>query len=352
MVDTTGSVLTRSCLIPLNTADAMKRSHELMTHQQYVAVLRPLLPPEAFRRNPRKLLWIALYLALVGAGYALMRRAEAWWQCALVALFIGHGIACIGFYAHDLSHKTIIPGGPALRVLETFLWMLMAVPATMWKRVHNATHHMETNTVADPDRFYLEAERDPVTQAYNTLLYANREGIRGNPLIWCSFPVYIFRNVCAALAQEKPVIVPARPTYTKAQRLALMGEVLLFFSFQAGLLAFLDFDRARFLWASPAVYLITSAIVLTYVITNHALNPLCEHTDPVAGSTSVIVPKVFDRLHTHFSHHTEHHLFPGMDSSQFPRVTEALHQCFPERFNRIPLGEAWRRLWKSQAFLD
>ncbi|HRE84661.1 MAG TPA: fatty acid desaturase, partial [Opitutaceae bacterium] len=69
--------------------------------------------------------------------------------------FIGHSIACLGFYAHDLSHGTILRAGRLSRVFETLLWTLAAVPATMWRRVHNATHHVETNTVGDPDRWFL-----------------------------------------------------------------------------------------------------------------------------------------------------------------------------------------------------
>jgi fatty acid desaturase len=332
----------------------MKRSEELMTHQQYLAVIRPLLPPGVFRKNPRKLIWIGLHLLLVGGGYYLIREANAIWQWALLSLFIGHSIACLGLYAHDLSHKTILPGGKLLRFAEIIVWTVVAVPATMWRRVHNATHHLETNTVDDPDRWFLESERNPATVAYNKIFYPNLGGIRGNPLVWFHFPFYVLRNVWAALAggPSKPVIVPAAPRYSGVQKAYLVTEIGFITVYQIGLLAFMNYDWIRFLWASPAVYLVTSAAVLTYIISNHSLNPLCEHTDPVAGSTTVTVPGVVDGLHSHFSHHTEHHLFPGMDSSHFPKVAEILRQQFPERYNKMPLTEVWRRLWKSKAFLD
>ncbi|HRE84663.1 MAG TPA: fatty acid desaturase, partial [Opitutaceae bacterium] len=40
------------------------------------------------------------------------------------------------------------------------------------------------------------------------------------------------------------------------------------------------------------------------------------------------VPGLLDALHSHFSYHTEHHLFPGMDSSRYPEVARLLRQQF------------------------
>jgi fatty acid desaturase len=90
---------------------------------------------------------------------------------------------------------------------------------------------------------------------------------------------------------------------------------------------------------------------MAYVFTNHGLNPFCEINDPLGSSTSVEVHPVFDKLHHNFSYHTEHHLFPGMNSDYYPEVGRILKEKYPDRYNRIPFVDAWRRLWKNNEFL-
>jgi fatty acid desaturase len=91
---------------------------------------------------------------------------------------------------------------------------------------------------------------------------------------------------------------------------------------------------------------------MLYVFTNHFLNPLCEHSDPLVGSTSVIVPRWMDWLHDNFSYHTEHHVFPGMNPRYYPEVSRLLQKHFPDRYNRVPFGEAWRRIWQQEEFIS
>ena len=57
--------------------------------------------------------------------------------------------------------------------------------------------------------------------------------------------------------------------------------------------------------------MLASSVVMGYIFTNHLPNPLCEHSDPLIGSTSVIVPRWIDWLHVNFSYHTEHYVFPA-----------------------------------------
>jgi fatty acid desaturase len=72
-----------------------------------------------------------------------------------------------------------------------------------------------------------------------------------------------------------------------------------------------------------------------YVFTNHFANAVLDSADPLAGTTSVIVSPLLDRLHLNFSFHTEHHLFPAMDSRFLPLVSRLLEEHFPARYHRI-----------------
>ena len=95
---------------------------------------------------------------------------------------------------------------------------------------------------------------------------------------------------------------------------------------------------------------LTSCISMSYIFTNHFLNPLSHEADPVRGTTSVIVPAWVDRFHWNFSYHTEHHVFPTMNSDYYPALSCELARRFPGEYQRIPMGEAWRRLWQRRGF--
>lgn len=330
----------------------MKRSAELLTSTDYARALRPHLPPEAFRTEPRHLARIALHLALLFAGYWAVRELPMW-ASPPCALLIGHSIACLGFLAHDVSHHAVVRSRLATRMLELLLFGVNVIPPTVWRRVHNQTHHVETNTLNDPDRAFLAAERTRPTEFYTHIFYPGGIRRRTKLFVFFHFIAYIARNVWASLlwGGVKPAIVPFKPLYTSRQRLAVFTEIAWLAGLQVGIWHLVGGDWARYLWATPAALLVASSVVMAYVFTNHFLNPLCEHTDPLIGSTSVIVPRWIDWLHDNFSYHTEHHVFPGMNPRHFPAVSRLLAEHFPERYQRIPFREAWRRLWAQDEFI-
>jgi hypothetical protein len=71
------------------------------------------------------------------------------------------------------------------------------------------------------------------------------------------------------------------------------------------------------------------------------VRPLTEETDTLATTMSVTTVKLLDRMHFHFSHHVEHHLFPAMRTSMAPRVRRVLIRHFPDRYLAPP---HWRAL--------
>jgi fatty acid desaturase len=85
------------------------------------------------------------------------------------------------------------------------------------------------------------------------------------------------------------------------------------------------------------IYLL--AIFLSYLFfclswhffTNHFIKPLREGNDPLVASTSVLVPDLFNRLHFNFSYHTEHHVFPNINSDYYPLVSELLKERYSDR---------------------
>ena len=87
---------------------------------------------------------------------------------------------------------------------------------------------------------------------------------------------------------------------------------------------------ACYVVAIPMV--VANAIVMSYIITNHWVRPLCLRRDTLATSMSVRTWPVIDRIHFHFSHHVEHHLFPALGSNYYPLVRASLCELVRDRY--------------------
>jgi fatty acid desaturase len=79
-----------------------------------------------------------------------------------------------------------------------------------------------------------------------------------------------------------------------------------------------------------------------YIYTNHMLCELTPVNDPLINSISLRVPKIFDLLHLNFSFHTEHHIFPGLNSDYYPIVQQLLLGLYPDRYNLLNADMAWK----------
>ena len=90
---------------------------------------------------------------------------------------------------------------------------------------------------------------------------------------------------------------------------------------------------------------LSSAGMFFYIHTNHFACQMTEINDPLINSISIKIPKFFDILHLNFSYHTEHHIFPSLNSDYYPMVRELLKIHFPERMGYLMTAqEAWHLL--------
>ena len=118
----------------------MKHAADLLTHRDYARVLRPFLDPEVFRPSSSHLWRVAFHLGLVAGGYGLIRVLPLI-AAPFCAVLLGHSIACLGFLAHDISHHAVVRSRLATRLLELLLFGLNLICPSVWRRVHNQTHH-------------------------------------------------------------------------------------------------------------------------------------------------------------------------------------------------------------------
>jgi fatty acid desaturase len=319
------------------------------TAAREIRLLRAHLPPEAFLPNQRRIVDALAHSVIILGGLAVVRAVP--WLGPVAAVIIGHSLACLAFVGHEAAHNAVTRHRTVRALLCAWTLGLNIVPPTMWRRLHNDAHHQNAGTCDDPDRPFLEEEETTLRRWYARLLYPSADSFVGI-LVFAHFVTYLARNIATVFYPEphKPFNVPARPSYTAAERWTVAVELVWIGALQGGIYVAVGRDWLSYFWVGPAALVMASGVVMAYVFTNHFLNPIADEHDPVTGTTSVVVPRICDRLHGHFSYHTEHHLFPSMNSDYYPAVSAALRTASPRRYPQLAFGEAWRRLWRQRAF--
>lgn len=314
-----------------------------MNNAEFVRALRPSLPPQALRPNPWALFPIGIHLAIVVACFIASRYvANIWWPA--LGLVIGNSRGALSFFAHDVSHRSVVTNRYLVYPIELVLWSLAFVPATLWRRVHQA-HHAHTNGEDDPERRWVASELSATGIISAATLTPNRT-LRYNVFCFFYWVTWPFRNAVALLypGKSKPGFVTAKPRYSAAEKLRVAFEILFIAVLQLGLWKLV---HGAYPWVSIMPVFIASALVSWYFFTNHGLKPIGDHSDILAATTSVIVPELCNKLHSNFSYHTEHHLFPTMNPRFYPLVRKLLKQHFSGRYHCVPMAEAWSNLWQN-----
>jgi len=212
---------------------------KLIAHSEYTNAIRASLPKEAFQPEPRKLFFLAAHVLIVFLSYMAMRSVSSWLWYPLFSIVIGHSLACIGFFAHDLSHHSIIQNRSLRYACEMFCWGIIFICPTIWHRIHNHTHHHGPNTHGDPDRPFLrkELEKSPFTRLYIQFFAPHQNSSGWRIFVGLAFVSYTIRNTLAVFYKKdkKPSIVPAKPKYTIAQKLRILSELVVIMLMQAAI---------------------------------------------------------------------------------------------------------------------
>ncbi|WP_309236621.1 fatty acid desaturase [Microcoleus sp. FACHB-672] len=328
----------------------------MVSQPEYAKKLRPLLPPEAFEPAPSKLVLLLLNLVILMGGWAIASTLDHWpayllWLYLPISLVMGNSVIVLLFSSHNLMHGSVIRNRRIMSVLGLLGLAILWMPPTQWKAVHNREHHNKTNSLTDPDRNYLNEQPKTWGKWIQNLFVPSAEV---NPLwltvgMTSAWGVHTFRNLTSVLFfnDESVDYVPAAFTVSDKERRAIAGEVLIILALHLCILSFLQFNPLKLVLGYFLPIGIGYAGLMFYIYTNHMLSPMTSINDPLLNSLSIRVPKFFDWLHLNFSYHTEHHIFPGMNSDYYPQVRELLELHYPGRMNILDAGEAWQLLLQT-----
>ncbi|QUY43450.1 fatty acid desaturase [Acaryochloris marina] len=345
--------------VPLSSAASDVKQNQpdaLISHADYVKQLRPLLPDEAFAPDLNKIWFILINLAMLAVGWAIASYMDQWqwywlWLYLPISLVMGNSVIVLLFSCHDLMHGSGIRHSRLFRLVSFLGLSMLWMPPTLWRAVHNREHHRNTNSDIDPDRNYLYNQPNTWGKWIQDRFVPSNEVsplglIVGMGHAW---GVHALRNMTSVVLFNRKDVdyVPAAFTVSRRERWAIAREVILICLVHLGIMASLNFDPVKLVFSYFLPIWIGYAGALFYIYTNHMLSPMTAINDPLVNSVSLKVPKIFDVLHFNFSYHTEHHLFPGMNSDYYPLVQELLLKLYPERFHLLPAGQVWKLMLET-----
>lgn len=291
------------------------------------------VPGDARERDPLQLaklvlLWALWFLAIAGVDRLVRAGGAGVVAAALVGFAAGVlVVAGIGFIGHDIAHGSVVSGERAMRAGAFFsLTAVLFVPYFLWVRWHNAFHHRYANTPRDSDRLLREEEINAGLASYRVYRITNLLGLSLQ---------YVASRVWRTLYRSKGLADRKK----RADVLSLAVTAVLY------VLAFVWLSHATFALGVALPVLASLVTVSYYIQSNHFDRPLTAKPHPVRGSSDVSVPALVDYLHSNFSQHTAHHVFPSVPSRHYPGITAQIRAKYPADYRCTPfLVAAWRSL--------
>jgi fatty acid desaturase len=328
----------------------------LIPQRTYAKKLRPFLPAEAFAPDSSKLAIVFLNLLILILGWMIAERLNCWsvyllWLYLPLTIIMGNSVIVLAFSCHDLMHGSVIRNSRLSHIISLLGLTMVWMPPTLWKAVHNRVHHNQTNDLGDPDRNYLYEQPQTWGKWIQNLIVPSAEVnpiglVVGIVTVW---GLHTFRNLTSVLLfnRESVNYVPAAFKVSAKERLAIAGEFSVMLLIHLSILIYLQFNPLKLVFSYFLPIGIGYGGMMFYIYTNHLICQMTDINDPLINSLSIRVLKIFDILHLNFSYHTEHHIFPGMNSDYYPMVQELLKVHYPERLNLLDAGEAWHLLLQT-----
>ncbi|CBN57038.1 MULTISPECIES: fatty acid desaturase family protein [Kamptonema] len=330
----------------------------MLIHQSvYAKKLRPLLPPAAFQPDSSKLVILLINMGILLLGWGIADRLNQWpiyllWLYLPLALIMGNSIVAMSFISHDFMHGSVQKKSRLSYIISFLGFAMLFMPPTQWKTLHNIVHHSQTNSVADPDRNYLYEQPNTWGKKIQDFFVPSLDF---NP-VWFfiigmagSWLFHNFSNLSSILLFNNKSVdyVPAAFTVSEKDRWTIALELLAIFGLHFSILFYLDFHPLKLALGYFLPLAIGHSGIMFYIYTNHLICRMTSINDPLINSLSLRVPKIVDLLHFNFSYHTEHHIFPSLNSDYYPLVQELIEIHYPGRMNLLTAGEAWQLLMET-----
>ncbi|MDA8793821.1 fatty acid desaturase, partial [Bacteriovoracaceae bacterium] len=245
----------------------------------------------------------------------------------------------MAFMAHEILHGSVVKSKKVQDWLGFLGFAPFMISPTFWKFWHNRLHHGKTQNLAiDPDCFpNLAVYRRSKFMKWAFRYTPGSGYIRSYFYFsfWFMFQAFLsqayfrFHNKNYKSVDQKKVTL----------EFAIMIVIFLVYA------QFVGMGNWMYLLVIP--FMVQNYTVMSYISTNHNLNPLTKVNDPLVNSLTVTNNSFWEFIHLNFGYHTEHHIFPRMSGQYVKIVSEQLKKQFPERYNIMPKSEALKKLYST-----
>jgi fatty acid desaturase len=296
----------------------MTSDHDVKT------IVRAEVPADTFARRPqRSAFLLPLVAAIVLISLASVRAP--WPLQLLLTVVLGNLYGSLMFLSHEIGHGSVVRSRRLQRVLMYPGCAIFLLSPHLWTIWHNQAHHGHTNKAdEDPDSFGSLENLMVSSRVIKTHLKFAPGAAYWRALLWlCTF---------FTLQGQTVLWVKSRsfPGFQGLNRRRAAIDSAIMAAFWIAVCAAVGPRGTVFVVVLPM--LVANFVVLSYIVTNHMVRPLVTTTETLQTTMSVTTAGPLDRLHFHFSHHVEHHLFPAMSSCMAPRVRTVLQKHFRTQY--------------------
>ncbi|MDN4074004.1 acyl-CoA desaturase [Fictibacillus sp. CENA-BCM004] len=303
----------------------------------YASRITPHLSKDFFKPVPARLWGGFAYLLVVVAGLLAIGLFDLHIIINIViAGVLGASYAAMGFLGHEILHGTVVKTAWLRNFLGAVAFWPLSTGPRLWRKWHNMNHHVHTqHDEKDPDAWPNHEKW--IQNSLLRTIYRLPFGVR-------AFFSFLSLSVQFSMHGLKMFIEYIKD-FNPKNRPAVLLQTVLPWATWIGIMFWMG--PVKWLFAFLFPLLIANFIVMSYISTNHRLNPLTPVNDPLANSLTVTVPKWVDVLHFNFSYHTEHHLFPSMSPKYYPIIKQHIKKMWPERYHEMKMSNAMKALWNT-----
>lgn len=304
--------------------------------REYTRALKARLPRHFFEPVPARMAYLVVFLL----GFFILAwgiTATPWlWLKLLLSLPIGYIFVGLGFFGHEILHGAVTKNPYVRSITGTVAFFPLLVGARLWRKWHNVEHHGNTqHPEDDPDA--MGALESTIQKPFVQWMFRQVPALRSFFLFF-SFTFWFSLHGHMMLWRYYPAFKPA-------ERPIVIAQALLPFAVWLGVLWWVGPLNFVFIYLIP--WLIANFIAMSFIATNHLLNPITQTNDPLMNSLTVRNPKWLEWLTLGFGYHIEHHVFPVLSPKYAAKVALELKSLWPERYNELPHWKALFYLWKT-----
>ncbi|WLR42685.1 acyl-CoA desaturase [Bacillus carboniphilus] len=301
----------------------------------YAKEIKPFIPDQAFKPSATKLIGgLSFLLIVVSCSWIIIQYRPMFIISLSLSFIIGICFSGMIILSHELMHGTIVRKKWMQHFFGAILFWPISISPVFWIRWHNLSHHVHTQDHKhDPDIKYV---------------FASKGIWRGIPFFIHALYKLTILCISSSLYAHIVLFNHLKELPFKKRTIILISSFLPTISWIL-LLVLIGFKSWLFVYLLPLF--VANYILGLYLNTQHYLNPETKVNDPLANTLTINVPRWVNWIHFNFSYHTEHHIFPGMNSKYYPLVKKQLKEKFPDLYQEMSVVEAlklWFRTRKNE----